>query len=195
MDPATDWVADTGARGIRALDFDGSDDRVDCGTIANQTFNNTDSFSVSCWVYPRSTSDERGIVTRINSSDQGWALCISSGNIRFPFYNNGPRYAITANAWYHAVGVSSGGTRSLYINGVLRSSNTGGNITASSVATVIGRYYGNFAGYILDGRMDDARVFNVALDQSDVDDLYGSAPSFDFGMFGGVDGGMTGGME
>lgn len=174
MDASTDWVADTQAGGVRALDFDGSNDRVDCGTIAGQAFNNTAAFSVSCWFFARSTSGESGLVTRINSSDQGWALNISSGNVRFPMYNNGPQYAISINTWYHVVGVSNGGTRSLYVNGALRASSTGGNIVASSVATVLGRYYGNFAGFVLNGRLDDVRIFQVVLDLSDVEYLYNS---------------------
>jgi hypothetical protein len=174
MDAATDWVADTTAGGVRALDFDGSNDRVDFGTIAGQAFNDTADFSVSCWVLARSTTGERGIVTRINSSDQGWALCVSSGTVRFPFWNMGPSYAISVDTWYHVVGVSSGGTRTLYVDGVLRASNADGNITTSSVATVMGRYYGDIAGFILNGRLDDARVFNVALDLSDVEYLYNS---------------------
>jgi hypothetical protein len=174
MDAATDWVADTAAGGVRALDFDGANDRVDCGTIAAQAFNNTAAFAISCWVYARATSSERGIVTRVNSSDQGWALCVSSGAIRFPAWNNGPQFSISIDTWYHVVAVSNGGTRYLYVDGVLRASNTDGSIVASSVATVLGRYYGNFSGYVLNGRIDDVRLWDVALDLADAEDLYAS---------------------
>ena len=47
MDPATDWVSDTDAGGIRALDFDGSDDFVSLGNTTSLT---STAFSVSFWM-------------------------------------------------------------------------------------------------------------------------------------------------
>lgn len=47
MDAATDWVADTGAGGVRALDFDGVNDHV---VFSPPAFSSTASFSL--WVKP-----------------------------------------------------------------------------------------------------------------------------------------------
>ena len=46
MDEATDWVG--GKRG-RALDFDGIDDRLDCGS--DDFIDNVNVFTVSAWIY------------------------------------------------------------------------------------------------------------------------------------------------
>lgn len=174
MDAATDWIANTNAGGIRVLDFDGSNDFCDCGESSVDQFATANDFSVSCWFLARSTTGERGLVTRVNSSDSGWALTISSGFVRFPRWNVGPQYAISTDTIYHVVAVNRSGTREIWVNGVLRASSTSGGIQASSIKTVLGRYYGNLAGFNLNGWLDDVRIFNQAIVEADVLHLYAS---------------------
>ena len=175
MDAATDWVANTGSGGVRALDFDGSNDYVNFGTITNQQAGTSTDFTISVWINARSTGAERGIFMRINSSDVGYGITISSGFVRFPRYDAGPRYAVSTNTWYHCVGLNRSGVRELWVNGTRRDSGvTTGGITSSVINTVIGRYYSNFAGFNFDGLIDDARFFGTALDSTDIAALYAS---------------------
>ena len=38
-----------------AIVFDGTNDRVDCGTNFSSFITGTNSFTIECWVYPAST--------------------------------------------------------------------------------------------------------------------------------------------
>ena len=156
MDPAGDWIRN-------GLDFDGSNDYVDCGTIAGMQFSNTSNFSIACRFLARSTTAERGLITRVNSSDQGWAFTISSGVLRFPAWNAGITASISSNTVYHACVINRAGTREIYLDGRLAVSGTTGTITANTINTVIGRYYGNFAGFCHDGWIDEPAVWSRAL--------------------------------
>ncbi len=196
MDPATDWVADTDNGGVRALDFDGSDDYV--STSASLEFiQNTLEFSISFWAV--FTLNRRAFFlgnTPIASADRGHGLSFEFG---IGLGTNAIRIGITRGAlgnsigyrtpdnsvgagWTHVV-VSGDGTTTgikVYINGVDQSltnmsAGTWTSPTGSSTRGVnIGR--ANFTSMIapLLGRTDDLRYFTQTLDASDVSYLYNS---------------------
>jgi hypothetical protein len=170
MDAASDWVADTDSGGVRALDFDGSNDVCRVNYSA-PTF----PFSVSIWVksrsatlnqFPfalcRSASDEGQFAIRFagnatgdpvacrHESDAGGTVGESSGN------------GYTANAWTHVVAVfRSTSYRQVYVNGVASTANT----TTIAVPTInrlaIGRLDRLNPAVPLDGRIDDVRIFSA----------------------------------
>lgn len=172
MDPATDWVADTGAGGIRALDFDHVNDVVNCGTAIG-AFGSSADFAVSCWFYPRSLGSERGVVSRVAIYDAGWGIATNGTSLRWPKYNSGISYTISTGAWYHVVGVMVSGVGKLYVNGVLRSSQTVGSFSnPAGVRLEFGRYYENYPGFFSDMLLDDVRLFDQSLVLADVEYLY-----------------------
>ena len=167
MTPASDWVADTGAGGVRALDFDGVNDHV----VAPRTAN---IVSVSTWVTVSGTSGDRRIFS-INRN----AFSMYSGNgVQTPriVYNNSDLSSgITLNgsgAWNHVVASYDGTNVKCYHNGVLRSTNAVAAATLSTANVYISALEFGSIIQLWNGRQDDFRVFDVALDQSDVNALY-----------------------
>jgi len=76
----------------------------------------------------------------------------------------------TFGQWIHVVGVRSGGTNFLYVNGTPQGSASNQNITHSTDFT-IGRAGAYTTGY-LNGSIDQVRIFNRALDSGEVTALY-----------------------
>ncbi len=131
------WV--TGKLGQYALDFDGSNDRVDLGNPALLQL--TGAMTITAWVWPDSLSDNGRIITKGGGSgNRGWSLNVeSSGMWALQVAVNSTTLAslqvsgVTLNAWTHVAGVyDPSGTPSLkfYTNGVLA-----GTATASVPVT------------------------------------------------------------
>ena len=168
----SNWVADTGAGGVRALDFDGTNDHV---TMASSVITST-TFSLSVWVKP--TENRRQfIIDQYETSIPPKGLVVESGLTAWKprglaagsdgFDVTGP-IDITLNAWTHIVFTSNGSRADLYVNGSLAASDTVGSSLVSTTAFNLGRYRaGN--GIFFKGRMDDVRAFNaIQLDATDV---------------------------
>jgi hypothetical protein len=178
MDPATDWVADTDAGGVRALDFDGVNDT----TVHDRLILPSNVFSISTWVKPVSVSGVRMLVAQYGSTtfDRGWYLAVISGAVRFLVSPNGGLIpwgqggTVSTGSWQHIVSVSTGSAFKIYIDGnPVTTSLTGtypSTIFNSSVDFQIGARHGTDSPY--SGLQDDARVFDQALDATDVADLY-----------------------
>lgn len=164
MDAATDWVADTNAGGVRALDFDGSNDVVNA-TIASLA----NPFSISCWNsidgFPNSFPMWFGGGNLI----LGVAMTLNGGAA---FYAGGQyfsaRYFNVSNVWQHIVYTSDGTNIRLYLNGSLQDTKafTAGSITAVTI--------GKANVYPFRGRLDDIRLFGAVLDTTDIAYLYDS---------------------
>jgi hypothetical protein len=173
MDPATDWV--TGFRGCYALDFDGTtNDEV---AIGSSPVTGTPA-TLSCWLKqdtshvgglfsvggnPSNVRKEMGLV--VNSSSV-WAL--SQNNAGAPQFAYASA-SISSNQWYHAVAVFESATsRKLYLDGELKATNTT-SITVSSLSrTKIGQRANGVDLQQFDGRISDARIWNRALTDSEV---------------------------
>ena len=182
MDAATDWVADTEAGGVRALDFDGSNDLVIGTAGEHQTVINSNVFSVSLWAYVRSFSSFPVLwtVQTGTTTDSALIECHNNGNILYVKTANnaigftGTRaYTLSSplvvNTWFHVLFVKSaaGDSGDLYVNGVLQTSYTGTLQTAvisASYIVILASYYG---AVNLNGRVDDYRLFDAACDGAD----------------------------
>lgn len=167
MDPATDWVADTGAGGVTALDFDGVNDHV----VAPRTAN---IVSVSTWVSVNGTSGNRRIFS-INRNAFSIYAGPGSQAQRIVYNNSDMSSGITLNGsgvWNHVVASYDGTNVKCYHNGVLRSTNAVAAATLSTANVYISAIEFGSIIQLWDGRQDDFRAFSVALDQNDVDYLY-----------------------
>lgn len=74
---------------------------------------------------------------------------------------------IEAGVWYHVVGTYDGATVRLYVDGQLKAS----TIFSSSIAPYTGNHIS--FGYQLDGRMHDTRVYNRAITEAEIAEIYG----------------------
>lgn len=174
MTPASDWVADTGAGGVRALDFDGTNDYVTMGTSAGAVSGSL--LSLSAWVYfTRTLSTTQGVVVKNNNGARNnygfWAF---SGAVRFWVDTSaGLKSAIATpnlNEWVHLCGTYDGSNVRIYLNGTLiQTVAQTGNLVVTSEPLWIGAI--PLSGVPISpflGLIDDVRLWNVAIDASDV---------------------------
>ena len=174
----SNWVADTGAGGVRALDFDGTNDYVDMGSsIITST-----TFSISLW-FKRSDTRRQFFVDQYEATLPPKGVSLESGlsgnKVRglsagsSNFDCNGATDT-TLNAWAHIVFTSNGSRGDVYLNGSLDGSDTSGSVLVSTTAFQLGRYR-HGSGISCRGRMDDIRLWNgIALDVTDIAYLYNS---------------------
>lgn len=187
MDPSTDWVV--GERGGRALDFDGSDDRVD--VAAADVFENLAQGPMTLSLRVRLDSYRGGGPTSyiFNTWDSGGGFnlfCRTAGDERISFavYTTGSAgiwdFSTVDTNWHHLAltydGSSPTTAPTLWIDGVPESPGSTQNPTGSLVTdaghtlSFMGRDLDNNRNQ--DGRLADVRAFRRVLRASEIDTLY-----------------------
>ena len=184
-----------------ALDFDGINDILDCGNA--NSFDTTDSFSGSCWVYLTSTKLNMFMSKQQNVSPyRGYAVFTSGlGNLRFSMADNtSGSFVLTStstipnNIWTHVAFTYNGSANStgvkLYINGYLQTvSSTGGSIAGSIVDATIpfqisGR--GGTTTGAVSGRISNASMFNAELTSTQITEVYNQGVPSNLNTFSGT---------
>jgi len=162
MDAGTDWVVDDGKY---AIDFDGINDSVKCGSI------NTRVISVAAWVYRVSGAVSPVFVSKRSNTEYSWELGCNATNGQALFRvndngNNASGGLVPVGAWTHVCGTYDRDVIRVFVNGVLAAQSFAytAEITQSSVGIAIGAR-SNFSGAeaysaIL---MDDVRVYDRVL--------------------------------
>jgi hypothetical protein len=174
-----------------AYAFDGVNDLIDCGNIT--TMNGLSEMTVSVWFYSLGNVFYSRILGKEQEQDDqhGFTLQYSTntGNyLRVNMRNNvnaqgdNSTIAINNNEWYHIVMVFNGNGATdadrlkLYVNNTIISlsySNTIPSTTSNnSYPLWIGNQYGNPALSPWHGNIDDIGIWNVALTEEEVTDLY-----------------------
>ena len=164
------WTASAAFADSRnALDFDGSNDYVDCGNSASVQRNGTQPFTVEAWVKPVGGRWISVISKFVHTaSHEGYSLEIFSDNKVSLLYGNNwsdwnattSSNALTSGVWSHIAATYDGSTVKIYINGNLTQSAAWTNgVTDSGTNLLIGSRSGST--FCL-GQMDEARVWTVA---------------------------------
>jgi len=170
-----DWVAAKLNNGLR---FDGSNEYVDCGTIAQ--FERTDPFSIECWI--KTSTASRMIMSTANGTI-GWELYIAGGGTAFFSLNNNisggnriTRYSassVIGGAWTHIVvtydGSSTLAGTNMYINGSLNNGSGTDALTGTTVSGAIlalGRR--SSGGLYFNGDMDEVVIYEKELSSSEI---------------------------
>lgn len=178
----------------QALKFDGVDDYVNVGDPANGSldFDVTNPFSISAWVNRSQKGSTVGIVYKRTSVSSGYDLSINGPNdnlilnigdnfsINFRMSNEAASAVPNIDQWYHVVttydGSGSSSGINMYVDGVKQSQtnsfdNLGGGSTLSADPFTIGaRESGTSRQF--NGRIDEVRVYNRVLSDSEVHQLY-----------------------
>ncbi len=176
----------------QGIKFDGSSGYINAGSGLGN-FSSTSPFTVAGWIIVRG-SGLKAFTSRASVGGEGWyiyyddtnAVCI--GCFLWDFLGHNGNYdrittgdgSVVKNKWYHFV-ISQDGTntlagRKIYINGVVRGN--GGSRSGASAPDDPGyggttfqmgaRGGASFANAL----MDDVRVYNRALSQSEITALY-----------------------
>ncbi len=183
--PASNWVADTAAGGVIALEFDGINDCVRCGTGINASLLGV--MSISAWFKFRNRSSANGFLGNgaVGGAD-GFAWEIGRTANKLGWLQNSATIdavstgTITDANWHHVVLVRTGSTGAwtitFWIDGVSSSHSTSANPVSAAMngQFTIARYGDYTAGGQSSCFADDIRVWNLGLVSDDVHDLYAS---------------------
>ena len=168
-----------------ALSFDGLNDYVDMvDTVKNYL---DTSYSVSAWIKAdtlisnkailgyRHSTDANPVLFQIghNNEDVGIDVRDNSLNLASATYAN----AITTDTWYHVAGVREANTVNVYVNGVSGTpdSATFGAISPDNLKIGAFQFGGNPVSNHFNGAIDDVMIFDRALSEEEIWELYQSA--------------------
>ena len=172
------------------MNFDGTSDKIEFGNV--NSFERTDSFSGSCWVNLDSISFEFLLTKMPNSSPfRGYLMYIVNGRLQFAFNSNFPSNRIQVNSvgtistgnWNHLVFTYDGSSLrtgvKLYINGIEQSVTFDGpvSVSGSTINTADFQISGRGTSSRVDGKIDQVSVFDYALSQTQITNLYGDGTS------------------
>ena len=164
------------------LDFDGTDDYVNLGTVASIN-NLKNAMTVEAWVNPRSVAPYTLNYIAGNEANGGWFLRFNNyaGMIQFGINTivNAPTTLLTLNQWNHLAGVFQGDSLKLYLNGNLVAAEaTTDTITNPNGATYIGECtHPQGAGRFFNGKMKELRIWNVARTQAEIQNNMNLVPA------------------
>ena len=187
MNPAQDWV--TGKVG-GALDFDGLNDYVNCQN--SESLQLTDALTIAGWVKANSwgSGSNVSIIARKGEGNpNNYQLAIADG--RATLYlddsdSNGFRGDTVLNTgqWYHVAGTWDGAQVRIYLNGIL--DNDPPDTYSWTLNTDTRNLYigGRSGTDLLNGTLDDVRIYNRALSPEEVAEVSGGAFQQDEGSDG-----------
>jgi len=182
-----------------AMDFDGTffGRVVDNSGAATDPKSNTNSgveefsldiigdITISAWVKRESGSGYAGILTKWAFANEGrsYELVVDQNNrFRMVASNNGLDSGVTFvssngpvinGQWYHVVGVLNGSNLKIYVNRELQNDQKthSGGIYSSNSNVIFGAF-NTGDDYRFNGLMDEVRVFDRALSEAEIDQLY-----------------------
>jgi hypothetical protein len=170
-----------------AYSFDGNDQITLLDDFA--LIDNSTPFTISFWTYLTSYSNTFPTVIKLKTTGtQPYFIWLNTNNAAYrpvffgsrdTFYTGKMDTDISSdflNAWYHFVlqfdGVDASlvSSYSLIVNNINRGITNGGTISSQSNTNNIG--YGEFSGGFFNGKIDDIRIYNLALTPEEITLLF-----------------------
>jgi hypothetical protein len=182
IDGATYETADT--IDGNALSFDGVDNSVNLGDPANLNFG-TGNFTISCWVKAPGTGTYEDYVTKKHPRDyNGYVMRMRSGKLRAELRDSNdniirlqPYIDIDHDEWVHTTLTRDGADAYLYLNGGIVDSGNDQNL--GSIDTSVDFKLAETdstefedEGNRFEGELDDLRIYDRALSDVEVFELY-----------------------
>ena len=164
-----------GARWVKngtgfALEFDGIDDHVDCGTGTSLDLKDAATLEAWVWFEPPTAHGEAGIIGKAFPS---YVMTRFRGKV-FAYISGGPynrKCAVPDRSWHHLVSTYDGKRLRLYVDGRLANERPLDLNIRSGERFWMGRSDGEFR-YTQDahfhGRIAEARVYNRALTHDEI---------------------------
>ncbi|MBU4122855.1 hypothetical protein KJ959_04155 [bacterium] len=163
----------------QALNFDGSNDYVDCGSEPDLL--PTNSVTYSLWVNPAVMDVNRGIVVSDTKYNGGFNLFTIWNTHTYRIYANingvlklygGP--PVNVGQWTYLVATYDGSTIRLYVNGIEYGSGLSapGTIIGSTKIRIAGTTTGTVSNW--KGLIDETVIYNRALTATEIRQLYTS---------------------
>jgi len=169
-----------------AYSFDGVDDYIDFGSGISTLFDSWDSFTLAAWIKHSESSTFDSIIARhddrkgtfnyaIGVIDNKFVLIADQSYVDSRWLRSNT--VLTDGLWYHVVGVYYNKNMTVYVNGTEDESDIfpAGGIGDLTASLYIGKT-GYWSGYPDDryfsGVIDEVKIYNRALTDSEVYDLY-----------------------
>jgi hypothetical protein len=165
--PASSWVP--GLIGSYALSLNGTDTQVQLSSPLSLGA----SYTFASWVYLKAVSgDGEGTIFNQDGTTE-LEYFLVAGSYYLNFYNNGTDIGasvntIPTNTWVHVAAVCNAGTLSYYINGIFDSNASGACPSFNFIDLGNDPPYGEG----IQAEMDESRVYNRALTDADIAELY-----------------------
>jgi len=166
----------------KAADFNGTNSYAETSLTTNLT-----SFTWSCWINPDVawsgdiTTIVKGFYSGASNTNYQY-LGYTGGDFRFQFRDNTTTAHVSSSVtpavgqWSHIVATVDGGTSvKIYINGVLTGSGTNSRTISNTNAVSIGGASSIFGPF--DGQIDQVRIYQGAIAQEQVTELYNETAS------------------
>jgi hypothetical protein len=192
------WSSDQGILG-GALQFNGSNDYVYCGTTSSLA-SNTD-FTVSAWI-KTSAATEQTVVQQRDTGYNGeyWMRVGTNGRVNFAVYSSGYQFnfysstVVNDGVWHHIAVARKGLTGYIYVDGLLNGQATGTSIQSLNavLGVVLGAdIYGTHSKHF-NGLMDDVRIYSAFIGDDQINDIYLRDRVFAWWKLDNQQGDMTG---
>ncbi len=187
------WVTSTNANGCESpraeivvnvnanathLNFDGTNDHV---LLPATAINNLPSGTIEAWIYPTaSVLDNQTICGKQSNFENTYAFfslggaTAANGKLYYQSTNSAQIVSnsfVTANQWSHVAVTFTNTQAKIYINGVLDNTVSGNFSLPNDItvnATTIGAILGDGGGQYFTGNIDEFRVWNAVLSDSDI---------------------------
>lgn len=162
-DPA--WFFDDQDRGW-CLDFDVKPEEEDYVSLSPIGALVTDTVTISAWIYADNLPVGSHSILIQSDPPSGYQLYVGEvlGNDKPIFYLKGNQAisveSIDVGAWYHLAGTYDGSDLKIYVDG--------GPPTTNPVGGLVGVHRNAYIGWLFDGQINDVRVYNYALDASEI---------------------------
>ena len=183
---STAWGSGATGKFNSSLNFDGADDYA---KVTSPTYlpSAAQPFTSSMWI--KSTSSTSNLyllkwgVGGTSNTMNALIYQGGSGSFSHAFYSNdlnSGANTVTNGSWNHLVATFDGTTRKLYVNGVLKNSDTP---TTPNVTAGQSLYIGSYStpSNYFPGQIDDVRIYNYALTATQIKQLYNGGAAIKFG--------------
>ena len=164
-----------------AFDFDGTDDRLELGTVADSD----QSLTFMTWVKldSASVSNFARIITKADVRNENEGDIVlgqnNSGKFRMFATNNGFTFVTgstvpSADTYFHVASRYdfSTGSLSLFVNGQPEATKTVGQLSPNATRPWVIGDESEPGKFKLDGTLDDARIYQAALSDSQINQIY-----------------------
>jgi len=171
----------------RSWDFDGTEDFVDLGDNLDLIGS---PLTLAAWVNMRTfASSWSAIIDKLHTSGNYRMQINGGGFVEFGIRDTGGSFEgvtsignVSLNKWYHiAATFDDIATGKIYINGILDNTKTDFTLARGDASSNLRIGYTSNNNTYLDGRVDDARIYNRVLTDVEIKALAGGHPMDDTG--------------
>ncbi len=136
----------------------------------------TEEFTLEAWIHPESINEFENIFEKENSEEPFYSYLLTDHHDQLDAYlqeepaysSNSPGEEIEPHSWNHVALTYDGSRIHLYLNGEEVSAGPAPTFLATDGALKIGGGEKGYGGNDFDGKIDEVRVYNRALDEAEI---------------------------